>query len=292
MYTVAALYKFKKLDNLERRKSDLLSLMRSLDMCGTIILAPEGLNGTVAGSAESMKRFADYVFDVFKLCNDSIKWSSAKDKPFRRLKVKIKDEIVTMRQEGLDPAGRTGQFVPAKDWNAIIDNPDTLVIDTRNTYETELGKFRNAIDPKTSSFSEFAGFVDQYLDPKKHKHVAMYCTGGIRCEKASAYMLEKGFDTVYQLEGGILKYLETVPPEKTRWEGECFVFDYRVAVDHSLKEGTAKMCFGCGDPVTHEDQSSPLYVEGISCPRCAHMVDTEREHALRQKHRHYSDIKS
>ena len=196
--------------------------------------------------------------------------------PFYRTKVKLKKEIVTMGQDGIDPARVVGTYVEPKDWNALIADPDVTLVDTRNDYEVAIGSFEGAIDPSTTSFREFPDYVHRELDPKKNKKVAMFCTGGIRCEKSTAYLKEQGFDEVYHLKGGILKYLEEVPEDESMWQGECFVFDNRVAVNHQLEKGSYDQCHACRRPITEDDKRSPLYQKGVSCPHC-HGQSSERQ---------------
>ena len=205
--------------------------------------------------------------------------------PFYRMKVKLKKEIVTMGREGIDPKMLVGHYVEPQDWNALITDPEVTVIDTRNHYECDIGSFEGAINPQTTTFKEMPAFVDQQLDPAKHKKVAMFCTGGIRCEKSTAYLLEQGFDEVYHLKGGILKYLEEVPAEKSLWQGECFVFDNRVAVDHDLNVGSYDQCHGCRHPITEAQKSSPHYQRGVCCPLCYDQltIDQKERFAERQK---------
>lgn len=284
MFHVAALYKFANIADPQSLKDEILPGMRERGISGTIICAPEGVNGTVAGSKEALDWLTAVLSSYTGLQDSDIKWSTATEQPFKRTKVKVKEEIVTLRAPDIDPVGDTGEFVSPAQWNAILENPDIVVLDTRNFYETEIGSFKGAIDPKTDSFTDFPDFVDKHLDPETNKQVAMFCTGGIRCEKASALMRKKGFEKVYQLHGGILKYLEEVPKDQSLWEGECFVFDDRVAISHGLREGSAKMCWGCGYPLTVDDQSHPHYEDGVSCARCYDQHSAERKQVLRERH--------
>lgn len=284
-YHIAALYKFANIEKPHDFKDFLLPQMKQRKICGTLILAPEGINGTIAGGPDSMQWIISWLTANTPLEHKDVKWSGAHEKPFKKTKIKIKPEIVTLRKEGLDPVRGTGEFVSPDEWNTILDDPDTLVIDTRNYYETQLGGFHGAIDPATESFTDFPEYVENNLDPQKHKKIAMFCTGGIRCEKASAFMRKKGFKNIYQLEGGILKYLEVTPPSQSKWKGECFVFDDRVSVTHGLKQGSARMCWGCGLPLTVEDQQAPEYEDGVCCARCAPLLSDERKQVLRDRHR-------
>jgi UPF0176 protein len=238
MIRVAAFYQFVPLPDFRELREPLRALCASLDIKGTILLAPEGINGTVAGSGELIDALVTQLRggDVFggRLDNLELKFSGAQEPPFKRLKVRLKKEIVTIGDRSLDPAAKAGAYVGAKDWNALIASPDVTVIDTRNAFEVALGTFAGALDPKLNRFGEFPDFAARALDPGKHKKIAMFCTGGIRCEKASAYLLAQGFAEVYHLKGGILKYLEEIPQNESRWNGECFVFDERVALGHGL----------------------------------------------------------
>jgi UPF0176 protein len=284
-FTVAALYRFVTLSDFESLRQPILDQMIKMEICGTLLLAIEGINGTIAGSEASMQSFLEYLRSDPRLADLDCKLSQCDEKPFRRSRVRLKREIVTLGVEGIDPQRSVGTYVDPRAWNQLLDDPEVTVIDTRNDYETAIGKFRGAIDPDTETFREFPEFVDQNLDPSKHRKVAMYCTGGIRCEKATALMLQKGFQEVYHLRGGILKYLETIPPEESKWEGDCFVFDERVAVDHTLQPSEHLMCFGCGWPVSIEDRQKSEYVPGVQCPRCAdHLTEDQKQRfAMRQQ---------
>jgi len=223
---------------------------------GTIILAPEGINGTVAGTRETVEAYLQLLRTDVRLADLDVKFSQALEQPFPRLRVREKKEIVTFRQK-VDP-DQAGDYVAPREWNDLISSPDVTVIDTRNTYETRIGKFKGATDPRTANFTEFASYVKENLDPEVHPKVAMYCTGGIRCEKATAFLRQEGFQSVYHLQGGILKYLEEIPPEESLWEGDCFVFDRRVAVDHELGESDWFICEQCNEPFRKSE----------SCPAC------------------------
>lgn len=265
---VAALYKFAKLPDYAEMQSRLLDFCLFQRLNGTILLAREGINGTVAGSRAAIDALAVFLGSDQRLAGIEFKESSAEVMPFDRMKVKLKKEIVTFGVPGIDPNERVGTYVSAGQWNDLIADPEVVLIDTRNSYEYNIGTFRGAIDPHTDSFRQFPAYVQKNLDPAKHKKIAMFCTGGIRCEKASAFMLEQGFEQVYHLQGGILKYLEEVPEEKSLWQGECFVFDQRISVGHGLRTGTHEQCYGCRHPVSLADKSSPQYQPGISCPHC------------------------
>ena len=267
-HVVCALYKFVTLEDHESLRQPYLDKLNALGIRGTLLLAHEGINGTIAGNRESIDEFLAWLNEDPRLTGIDYKLSSHPEAPFHRTKVKLKKEIVTMGVSGIDPNEIVGTYVDPRDWNALIQDPDTLLIDTRNDYEFEIGTFTNAVNPHTETFREFPDYVQQNLDPKQHKKVAMFCTGGIRCEKASAYMKKQGFEEVYHLKGGILKYLEEVPQEDTQWTGECFVFDDRVAVGHDLQKGRYDQCHACRYPITEEQKQSPHYIPGVSCPRC------------------------
>lgn len=265
---VAALYKFVTLEDFHELREPLLDACIASGARGTILLAHEGINGTIAGTREAIDQVLAYLRSDSRLADLEHKESFDDHLPFYRMKVKLKREIVTMGIEGIDPNSRVGTYVAPGDWNDLVNDPDVLLIDTRNDYEYGIGTFRGAIDPHTQSFRDFPAYVRSHLDPDKHKKVAMFCTGGIRCEKASAFMLNEGFAEVYHLQGGILKYLEEVPPQESTWEGECFVFDNRVAVDHKLQKGQYDQCYGCRHPITEQDKLSDKYQKGICCPLC------------------------
>ena len=236
-YTVAAFYRFMSLTDLPSLQARIKELCLSNEVCGSMLLAPEGVNGTIAApTAEQMQATITQLDAWLGLTQGELKYSTASDRPFRRLKIQVKKEIITMKRPEADPSKQTGIHVNAEEWNALIADPEVLLLDTRNTYETDIGTFKGALDPRVETFSEFADYVDTQINPAKHKKVAMFCTGGIRCEKASSYMLAKGFETVYQLNGGILKYLENVAPDESQWEGTCFIFDDRAALGHGLSE--------------------------------------------------------
>ncbi|KUJ82580.1 rhodanese domain-containing protein [Microbulbifer flavimaris] len=265
---VCALYKFISLDDFESLREPLLNVMLENQVRGTLLLAKEGINGTVAGSREGIDALLAHLQSDPRLAELDYKESFTGEMPFLRSKVKLKREIVTMGVEGIDPRRTVGTYVKPQDWNALISDPEVLLIDTRNDYEFQVGTFENAINPKTESFREFPDYVKEHLDPEKHKKVAMFCTGGIRCEKSTAFLKEQGFDEVYHLQGGILKYLEDVPKEETLWNGECFVFDERVTVNHDLERGNYQQCNACRMPVTEEEMQSPKFEQGVSCPHC------------------------
>jgi len=262
------MYKFVALENFEAMRQPLLTAMESNGIKGTLLLASEGINGTVSGTREGIDGLLQYLNADERINPISCKESLHEEQPFYRTKVKLKKEIVTMGVEGIDPRKTVGTYVKPSDWNALISDPDVTVIDTRNGYEIEIGTFKHAIDPKTETFREFPEYVAKTLSPEKNKKVAMFCTGGIRCEKSTAYLKEQGFDEVYHLEGGILQYLEDVPKEESLWEGDCFVFDNRVAVNHDLEKSDYHQCYACRLPITDEDMQSEKYESGVSCPHC------------------------
>lgn len=274
---VCALYKFVTLDDYQALRPGFLEILHQLDIRGTLLLAREGINGTIAGSPESIEQFLDWLAKDTRLADTDYKLSWHEEPPFHRTKVKLKKEIVTMGVDGIDPNQVVGTYVDAQDWNQLITDPDTVLIDTRNQYEYEIGTFAGARNPQTETFREFPQYVEQNLDPAQHKKVAMFCTGGIRCEKASAYMKQAGFEEVYHLRGGILKYLETVDEQDSTWNGECFVFDDRVAVNHALEKGQYDQCHACRFPITEQDKKSSHYVAGVSCPRCYQSLSDEQK---------------
>lgn len=265
---VAALYKFVTLEDYVERREPLLTVMLDNEVKGTLLLAQEGINGTIAGSRAGIDAVLAFLKADSRLVDLEHKESYCDEQPFYRTKVKLKKEIVTLGVPGVDPNKKVGTYVDPKDWNALISDPDVVLIDTRNDYEVGIGTFTNAVDPKTKSFREFPQYVRQNFDPSRHKKVAMFCTGGIRCEKASSFMLNEGFEEVYHLKGGILKYLEEVPQEDSLWQGDCFVFDNRVTVRHDLSEGEYDQCHACRTPISAADRESEHYVPGISCPHC------------------------
>lgn len=282
---VAALYKFVSLPDYADLAEPLLAFCKSQGVRGTLLLASEGINGTIAGTREGIDAVLDYLKSDPRMATLEHKESYDEAIPFLRMKVKLKKEIVTMGVPGVDPLHLVGSYVEPKDWNELISDPDVVVLDTRNHYEYAIGTFAGAIDPQTETFREFPDYVKQHLDPSKHKKVAMFCTGGIRCEKSTSYVKSLGFDEVYHLKGGILKYLEEVPAENSLWQGECFVFDSRVAVNHDLSRGHYDQCYGCRHPVSDEDKASDKYIAGVACPHCYERLtaDQKARFAERQK---------
>ncbi|MGB7815662.1 MAG: rhodanese-related sulfurtransferase [Methylotenera sp.] len=286
-YLTAALYKFVSLPDYKALQAPILAECQKHNIKGTLLLAEEGINGTIAGLPDDIHKVLDYLKQdaVFngKFADLEHKESFANEHPFYRMKVKLKKEIVTMGVPSVSPIKQVGTYVKPEDWNALISDPDVILLDTRNDYEVHIGTFKGAVDPKTTTFREFPKFVAQNLDKTKHKKVAMFCTGGIRCEKASSFMKEQGFEEVYHLQGGILKYLETVPEVQSMWQGECFVFDQRVAVKHGLEVGDYDQCYACRMPLSPEEMQSPQYVAGISCPHCYDKTSEEKRAALTER---------
>lgn len=265
---VAALYRFTKFPDYQSFREPLLEVMRAYGVRGTLLLAAEGINGTIAGSRAGIDAVLAYLEKDQRFSGVQAKESYVDENPFYRTKVKLKKEIVTMGVEDIDPTYIVGTYVEPQDWNALIDDPEVLLLDTRNQYEVEIGTFENAVNPETDSFREFPDYVKKNLDPKVHKKVAMFCTGGIRCEKSTAYLKQHGFEDVFHLKGGILKYLEEQPEDETKWQGECFVFDNRVTVNHKLEKGHYDQCHACRRPISEEDKKSEHYQKGVSCHHC------------------------
>lgn len=291
-FQVAALYRFCRLERFADLRQPLAQFCCSRGIKGTLLLAAEGINGTVAGRAEAIDEFLRHLGSFPEFAGMEVKLSTAQDMPFHRMKVRLKREIVTMGVEGLDPVNDAGTYVEPADWNQLVESPDTVVIDTRNDYEVVLGTFEGALDPNTKSFTEFPRWVQQNRASLEGRKVAMFCTGGIRCEKATTYLKSIGIDEVFHLKGGILKYLEDVPAEDSLWHGECFVFDERVSVTHGLQEGEAELCRACRHPLTPADRQSKAYQAGIACPFC---VDSRsdadrRRYAERQRQVELADL--
>lgn len=282
-YVVCALYRFVKLEDFQDIKEPLLEVMHANNIRGTLLLANEGINGTIAGMRHEIDAVLVWLQSDDRFTSLSWKESFSEGLPFKRTRVKLKKEIVTMGVDGIDPSEVVGTYVKPADWNALISDPEVLLIDTRNDYEIEIGQFTNAINPKTDSFREFPDYIRKNVDPSKHKKVAMYCTGGIRCEKSTALLKQQGFEQVFHLEGGILKYLEDVPESETLWEGECFVFDERVAVNHKLEKGQYDLCSACRFPITEREKSEPEYEQGISCHKCFGKHSVEQIERFRER---------
>ncbi len=286
-FKVLALYKFADLGDCVATKPLLAKFCCARKIRGSFILAPEGINGTVAGTPPAIDALVAFLLDdpLFegRLAGAELKFSTSPTMPFVRMKVRLKPEIVTLRAPEANTARRVGTYVAPKDWNALITADDVTLIDARNHYEARLGSFAGALDPDLGSFAEFKDFVSDSLDPARHRKVAMFCTGGIRCEKASSYLLSRGFAEVFHLKGGILDYLKLVPPQQTLWQGECFVFDERVAVGHGLEIGDATLCRACRTPLTANDRTHADYLEGVRCPHC--VGDTGKHAAAAERQR-------
>ncbi|GLQ17279.1 oxygen-dependent tRNA uridine(34) hydroxylase TrhO [Maritalea porphyrae] len=291
-FKVVALYKFVALPDYRDLRDPIYDFCVQHGIKGALLLAEEGINGTVAGTPESVDKLVEYLErgNLFKgrFKGGEVKFSAASEMPFMRMKVKLKKEIVTLRAPEADPTKVVGTYVEPENWNDVISDDETVVLDTRNDYEVAIGTFEGAVDPQTENFTQFKDFVEKNLDPKKNKKVAMFCTGGIRCEKASAYMLAKGFEEVYHLKGGILKYLEETPQDKSMWNGECFVFDERVSVGHGLVEGDLTLCRACRFPLSPEDMQHKDFIEGQQCHHCVDKISekskaraAEREKQIR-----------
>ena len=281
---VAAFYRFLDLDDPQAFRDALDAQCRQAGLLGTVLVAQEGFNGTLAGDEAGIQSVFAWIEEQLDLASPlEPRWTDADEAPFQRMRVKVKNEIVTLGRPDLRPHERTGTYVPPREWNALIEKPDVMLIDTRNHYEVEVGTFPNAIDPGTDSFREFEAFARELANADKDKPLAMFCTGGIRCEKATALMLELGFDEVYHLQGGILEYLRQVPESENRWDGECFVFDKRVAVDRDLSEGGYVQCHACRRPLSASDLESPDYREGVSCPKCINELESDRVERLEER---------
>ncbi|MFD1328070.1 oxygen-dependent tRNA uridine(34) hydroxylase TrhO [Mycoplana ramosa] len=276
-FLVAALYHFVSVPRFADLRAPLQALCEDHGVRGTLLLAHEGINGTIAGPETGVRAVLSFLRAQPEFAALEHKESQAAEMPFLRMKVRLKREIVTMGVEDIDPNRVVGTYVAPKDWNALISDPDTIVIDTRNDYETAIGIFKGAVDPQTKTFREFPEWVRNHTGLHNKPKIAMYCTGGIRCEKATAFMKQQGFDEVYHLKGGILKYLEEVPAEESLWEGACFVFDERVSITHGLEEGEHTLCRACRHPLTAEEVTASTYEAGVSCPHCfARRTDEDR----------------
>lgn len=284
-FTVAALYKFVSLPDYKEIQPRLLDLCRNHGIKGTLLLAEEGINGTVAGTRSAIDALNVFFKSDTRFHDLEYKESYATKMPFYRLKVRLKKEIVTLGIPEVDPNKEVGTYLNAQQWNELLQDPDIILVDTRNDYEYEIGTFKGALNPNTKTFREFPDYITKNFDPSKNKKVAMFCTGGIRCEKASSYMLLKGYEEVYHLKGGILKYLEEMEPANSLWEGECFVFDNRTAIAHGLEEGVSEMCYGCRWPISPEDKKSEYYQEGVHCPKCHDKLTPEFRRSAEERHR-------
>ncbi len=286
MIHVAALYHFAPFDTPSALQPPLVARCSELGIKGTILLAREGINGTVAGTRDELDALIAHIRALPGCAELDVKWSTASEPPFHRMKVRLKKEIVTLGVPGVDPTRDAGRYVTPEDWNALISDPEVILIDTRNDYEVGIGTFKGAINPNTTTFSQFPDWFRAHRETLgANPKVAMFCTGGIRCEKSTAFLRAEGIEDVAHLKGGILKYLETVPEEQSLWEGECFVFDERVSVRHGLALGTLELCRGCRTPINAETRASDLFIEGVQCPVCAETRtdDQRRRYAERQK---------
>jgi UPF0176 protein len=282
---IAALYRFARFDDPGAVREHLEAVAQAAGIRGTLLIAGEGVNGTIAGTPDAIDTVLAAIRALPGCADLKPKFAEAETMPFHRLKVRLKAEIVTMGVPDIDPLDDVGTYVAPADWNALVDDPDTVVIDTRNAYEVAVGSFAGAVDPRTDSFRDFPAWVEAHRDELAGKRVAMFCTGGIRCEKATAYLKREGVGDVFHLDGGILRYLEEVPAEESRWQGECFVFDERVAVGHGLTPGTHGLCRACRMPVSETDRASLLYEEGVACPRCHADRTDEQRAGYAERHR-------
>ena len=289
---VSALYHFVRLDDYQSLRQPLYDFMIKHEIRGTLLLANEGINGTVAGPKKAIDKLHSWLRSDQRLKDLKTKESFDNSMPFYRTRVKLKKEIVTMGIPDIDPNHVVGSYVKPEDWNDLISDPDMVLVDTRNDYEVSIGTFRNAINPKTDTFRQFPDYVKSNLNPGRHKKVAMFCTGGIRCEKSTAYLKEQGFEEVYHLQGGILKYLETVAEADSMWEGECFVFDNRVSINHQLEKGSYDQCHACRLPVTEEDKDSNKYIQGVSCPACYDKKSEQQKNRFAERERQVQLAKS
>ncbi|WP_170360474.1 oxygen-dependent tRNA uridine(34) hydroxylase TrhO [Ruegeria arenilitoris] len=283
MYTIAALYHFTRFADPDALRAPLLELCRAQSVKGTLLLAHEGINGTIAGPRAGIDAALAHIRALPGCADLEWKEATASQPPFGKMKVRLKKEIVTMGQPDVDPRARTGHYVEPQDWNDLIRSDDVVVIDTRNDYEVSIGTFDGAIDPKTASFRDFPTWWEQNRHRFHNKRVAMFCTGGIRCEKSTNYLLGQGVEDVYHLKGGILRYLEEVPPEDSTWKGECFVFDNRVSVGHGLAEGPHQLCHGCRRPILPQDMERPEYEHGVSCHQCIHETSEADKARFRER---------
>ena len=288
MFSVAALYKFSSINDPESLHNEIRKSLKSLSISGTILVGEEGINGTISGTNSNIKKAIAFIQSIKGFASLDIKYSESPKNPFIRLKIKLKKEIVTIGDRSINPNKIVGDYVDPKNWNSLIDDKDTILIDTRNDYEYSIGTFKNAINPKTVKFREFPKWVKNQNfteDDKKNKKVAMFCTGGIRCEKASSLMMKDGFENIHHLKGGILNYFQSVKNEDSLWEGECFVFDDRVSVNQDLTVGTYDMCHGCRMPITEDDKKLKEYIKGVACPKCFNTTteDQKARYMSRQK---------
>lgn len=292
MYICAALYKFVELNDYEQLQQPLYQALVDNEVKGTLLLAREGINGTICGTRQAIDNVLTHIRQDQRLADIEHKESPSEEQAFYRTKVKLKKEIVTMGVDWVDPKNTVGTYVEPEQWNELLNDPEVLLIDTRNEYEYAVGTFDGAVNPKTDTFREFPDYVKEHLDPEKHKKVAMFCTGGIRCEKSTAYLKEQGFDEVYHLKGGILKYLELVPEDNSKWNGDCFVFDQRVTVKHGLEQGEYDQCYACRMPITEQEKESEHYQKGVSCPHCYAQTSAEQKARYAERERQIQLAKS
>jgi UPF0176 protein len=285
---VTAFYRFTRLADAPACHATCSQALAPLDLCGTLLVAPEGINGMIAGSPDAIETMLSILHEQTGLLRQNVTFSQAPDKPVHRLKIRLKREIIAFNQPAADPSLLPGTYVAPKDWNSLLDDPDVFLLDTRNLYETAIGTFAHACDPRIERFTDFAAYVRCGLDIAKNRKIAMYCTGGIRCEKASAFMRAEGFDEVYHLQGGILGYLEEIPESESRWQGDCYVFDKRMAVGHGLSTGRYTMCSRCGYPLSAGDLKHPLYEEGVSCRYCHGQTSLADKARFRERQRQVS----
>ncbi|MEK9773158.1 MAG: rhodanese-related sulfurtransferase [Opitutae bacterium] len=282
---IVTFYRFAEFPEHESWKSKLEKLGEKEEILGTLILANEGINATLSGPADGLDRLIEYISSDPRFSGLSLRSTVSPRPTFYRLRVIVRPEIVTLGDPSILPSNGAGKYIEPEDWNELISDPDVEVIDVRNDYEVEIGTFEGSINPATQTFGQWAQFVNQRWGKQRKKKVAMFCTGGIRCEKASAHLVQNGFEEVYHLKGGILNYLEKVAPEQSKWRGECFVFDHRVSVIHGLLDGKVKLCFSCRWPLAEDDYQSPLFEAGVSCPRCALKISPARKESLRERQR-------
>jgi len=293
-YKIAAMYRFIPIADIKALRSEIYNFaaQNAPSICGALLLAPEGVNGTIGARPDEMDKMIDFLDTKLGIKTSEsaceLKFSYTEKQPFNRFKVRPKKELITLRKPEANPHERVGEYVMPEDWNDLINDPDVLLIDTRNDFEAKIGIFEGAVDPKMKDFTDFPDWVADNLDPAKDKKVAMFCTGGIRCEKASSYMLAHGFENVYHLKGGILDYLDAIPAEKSKWNGECFVFDQRVSVVHGLEKGEWHVCHACREPLSAAEIERPEFKSGISCHHCLHSLTPAREKALLERKKHYN----
>jgi UPF0176 protein len=287
MLTVAALYHFAKLPDPAVRQGPLLDLCLAQNLCGTLLLAPEGINGTIAGPRQGIDAVLAHIRAWSGFAGLDWKASTAETPPFARMKVRLKSEIVTMGQPDVDPTASVGHYVTAQDWNELISAPDVAVIDTRNDYEVQIGTFKGAVDPDTTTFRDFPAWWEENAHRFHNKRIAMFCTGGIRCEKSTNYLISQGVNDVFHLQGGILKYLEDVPQEESLWQGECFVFDQRVSLGHGLQQGQYHLCHACRRPLSVDDRQRPQFELGACCHRCVDEYTSEDRERFRERQRQF-----